>query len=98
MDTVYTVEITHRIDYDFSFEQRKMGCFYDKSKAVQRAKNGFAMLKKILANKIDQYDNAESGATWIEEDDDTGYYCISFGEDEEYESHQICVEEWFIEE
>lgn len=97
MDRVYTVEITHRRDYDFSFEQRKMGCFYDRDKAVKRAKNGFAALKEMLANKINRYDNAEYGATWIEEDDDVGYYCISFGEDEEYESHQICVEEWFVE-
>ena len=98
MKSVYTIEITHRKDYDFSFEQRKMGCFYDKDKAISRAKNGFAVLKNMLANQIERYQDEESGATWIEEDDDTGYYCISFGEDEEYESHQICVEEWFIEE
>lgn len=94
---VYTVESTDRLDYDFSFEQRKLGCFYDRNKAIQRAKEEFKEVKKNFAKEIKEYKNAESGATWIEEDDKIGYYCVSFGEDEFYESHQVCVEEWAIE-
>jgi len=96
---IYTVESTDRIDYDFSFEQHKAGCFYDKNKAIKRAKDVFEDVKKIFAEEMKKYDlpDDEPGALWIEEDDEHGYYCISFGEDDTYESHQVSVEEWIVE-
>ena len=102
---IYTVESTDKIDYDFSFEQRKLGCFLDRNKALQCAKEGFEESKEIYAEEIKKYSNKElypddewdNGALWIEEDYEGGYYCISYGADEDYESHQICVEEWTVE-
>ena len=102
---VYTVESTDRIDYDISFEQRKLGCFYDRNKAFQRAKEGFEKVKEIYSKEMQKYSNKElypdddwdSGALRIEEDYECGYYCISYGADENYESHQVCVEEWTVE-
>ena len=99
---VYTVESTDKIDYDFSFEQRKLGCFKDRNKAIQCAKEGFEEVKKRFAKEMKEYSNEdeypsdEPGALWIEADDNTGYYCISFGVEENYESHQVCVEEWTV--
>ena len=103
---VYTVTSTDRIDYDMSFEQRKLGCFLDKSKAHWYAKKAFEKAKEIYAEEIEKYSDEElylddewdNGALWIEEDYEGGYYCISYGEDEDYESHQICVDEWEVEE
>ena len=46
---VYTVTSTDRIDYDMSFEQRKLGCFLDKSKAHWYAKKAFEKAKEIYA-------------------------------------------------
>lgn len=102
---VYTVMSTDRIDYDISFEQRKLGCFYDRNKALQRAKEEFEKVKEIYAKEMQKYSNKElypdddwdNGALWVEEDYESGYYCISYGADENYESHQICVDEWIIE-
>lgn len=103
---IYTVERTDKVDYDITFEQRKLGCFLDKNKALQCAKEGFERVKKIYAKDMEKYSDAklyppddwDSGALWVEEDYDTGYYCISYGADENYESHQVCVEEWTVEE
>ena len=102
---VYTVMSTDRIDYDISFEQRKLGCFKDKNKALECAKEYFEETKKFYAAEIEKYSNKElypdewdNGSLWIEEDYKGGYYCISYGVDEDYESHQICVDEWEVEE
>ena len=35
---IYTVERLDKFDYDFSVELKKCGCFYNKEKAVQKAK------------------------------------------------------------
>lgn len=101
---IYTVISTDKIDYDFSVEQRKHGCFLDRNKALQCAKEGFEAAKKIYADDMKKYSNNElyqddewdSGALWVEEDYEGGYYCISYGADENYESHQICVDEWIV--
>ena len=103
---VYTVTSTDKIDYDFSVEQRKHGCFIDRNKALQCAKKGFEEAKEIYAYEIKKYSNEElypsddwdSGALWIEEDYEGGYYCISYGTGDNYEIHQVCVDEWFVEE
>lgn len=102
---IYTVMITDRTDYDMTFEQRQAGCFLDRNKALQRAKKGFEKLKIDYAKEMERYsyneldasDGWHDGALWVEEDYEGGYYCISYGEDEEYESHQITVDEWIVE-
>ena len=96
---IYTVMTTDRNDYDMTFEQRKVGAFYDKSKAIQRAKETFEEIKKEYAKEMEEYSypSDEPGALWVEEDDKYGYYCISYGEDDTYESHLVCVEDWPIE-
>ena len=102
---IYTVDTTDKINYDRSFEQRKVGCFYNKKKAIEIAKAEFEKVKEIYADEIKKYSNKElypedvwdSGALWIEEDDSCGYYCISYGAGDNYESHQVGVEDWPIE-
>ena len=103
---IYTVMSTDRRDYDISFEQRKLGCFKSKDKALKCAKEGFEEIKKLYAEEMEKYSDKElypddewdSGALWIEADYEGGYYCISYGADENYESHQVCVDEWEVEE
>ena len=101
---VYTVERIEKEALDCSIEMRKLGCFLDKEKALQCAKEGFEEAKEIWADEIKKYSNEElypsddwnSGALWVEADYEGGYYCISYGADENYESHQVCVEEWTV--
>ena len=102
---IYTVETTDKINYDRSFEQRKVGCCYNKKKAIEIAKAEFEKVKEIYADEIKKYSNKElypedvwdSGALWIEEDGNSGYYCISYGAGDNCESHQVSVEDWPIE-
>lgn len=101
---IYTVESTDKEEIDFSVEMRKLGCFLDKEKALKCAKEEFEKVKEIWSDDIKKFSNEElypsddwdSGAPWIEEDYEGGYYCVSYGADENYESHQVVVEEWTI--
>lgn len=103
---VYTVERQNKFDYDFSVELLKVGCFFDKAKAIALAKEEFKSMQGEYEDSMLKYsdtdvydpDEYDSGALYVEEDDECGYYCISFGADEHYESHLVWVEEWDVEE
>lgn len=101
---VYTVQRMDKIEYDFSVEVTNHGCYMDKEKAVRKANKVYKnmckeyenqMLKYSDANIYDQ-DDDESGALYVEEDHENGYYAIAFGPDENYESHVIGVDEWIV--
>lgn len=103
---IYTVLRQNKIDYDFSVELLKVGCFLGKAKAIALAKKEYESMQAEYEDQMLKYsdkdiydpDEYESGATYTEEDDEHGYYCISFGIDEHYESHCVWVDEWDVEE
>lgn len=100
---VYTVQRQNKIDYDCSVELLKLGCYANRESAVERAKMEYKSMQGEYEDKMRKYsdkdiydpDEYDSGALFIEEDD--GLYFISFGADEEYESHTVWVEEWEVE-
>ena len=101
---VYTVERQNKFDYDFSIELLKVGCFLDKAKAIELAKAEYESMQAEYEDQMLKYSDEDiynphehdSGALYVEEDDECGFYFISFGNDEHYESHCVWVEEWDV--
>ena len=100
---IYTVERVDKYDYDFSVESRKGGCYADKEKALQKAKQVYESMcgeyedeMKEYSDK-DEYEDEDDGALYVEEDSENGYYEISFGYEEDHECHSVAVEEWELE-
>ena len=97
---IYTVERLDKFDYDFSVELKKCGCFYNKEKALQRAKEVYETMCSEYEDGMAKYGNEEdetSGKTRVEEDAENGYYLVAFGHDEDYEYHNVAVNEYEIE-
>ena len=93
---IYTVERLDKFDYDFSVELKKCGCFYNKEKALQKAKEVYETMCGEYEDGMAKYGNKEdeaSGKTRIEEDAENGYYLVAFG----FECHSVAVEEYEIE-
>ena len=103
--TIYVVSSMSKYDYDFSVETQKHGCFRPASrdKAIAKAREVFKYLKNTCKEEIEEYSNEEeypdedSGALYIEEDDEAGYYQISFGTEENHECHCVYVDEYELE-
>lgn len=101
---MYVVSSMSKYYYDFSVETRKHGCFRPESrdKAIAKAREFFEHLKNVCKEDIDEYSNEEeypdedSGALYIEEDDEYGYYQISFGTEEHHECHCVYVDEYEV--
>ena len=98
---VYTVQGMHKVDYDFSVEIFNLGCFTDKAKAIEKAKEDFEASKhNDFAEAIERYSDekkyrdVDEGLLEIEEDDENGYYRLSFGYEEDYEVYSVAVDEW----
>ncbi len=98
---IYTVLGMHKVDYDFSVEVFKLGCFTDKAKALEKAKQEYVNAKRVdFAYEIQQYSNEEKyrdvdeGLLEIIEDEENGYYELSFGFEEDHEMYNIAVDEW----
>lgn len=97
---IYTVQRMDKIDYDFSVSLIKYGCFASKEKAKRKARLAYEKLLKEYAEEIEEYSNEEyyeepgDGLLEIEEDEENGYYRISFGFEEDYEMHNIAINEW----
>lgn len=99
---IYTVKGIHRIDYDFSIEFFKLGCFKDRDNALRRAKEAFEKAKaKDFAEDIETYSDEEEcdedELVEFYEEYDKGYHRLSFGTEERYESYAISVDEWTVE-
>ncbi len=96
---IYTVERLDKFDYDFSVGLEKCGCFYDKDKALQKARQVYETMCGEYEDEMKRYANEEdeaSGETLTEEDAENGYYLIAFGYGEDYECHSVAVEEYEI--
>ena len=99
---IYTIQGIDKIDYDFSVTTLKRGCFANKEKALERAKEEFEKLKNTFADEIAEYSNEEEysdvdeGALEMLEYPESGFYRISFGFEEDFETHTIEVEEWDV--
>ena len=91
---VYTVEIQDKFYYDFSVTSIQCGCFVSKEVALQKAKEVYEKLCSEFEEDMEEYEDT----TEIEEDPDTGYYSIAFGEEEDHEVHLVTVDEWELKE
>ena len=100
---VYAVQRMDKYDYDFSVTLRKYGCFTNKEKAKEIAKLAYKQMREECEDDIKQYSNeneyrdVDEGALEVEEDDENGYYRISFGFEENYEVHNVAVNELNLE-
>ena len=101
---IYTVQRMEKYDYDFSVILKKCGCFTDKEKAKEAARREYKKLYSDCAEEIERYSNedeyrdVDEGMFEAIEDDENGYYRISFGYGEDYEMHNVAVNEWELEE
>ncbi len=100
----FTVSTLSKIDYDFSVETLKHGAFVSFDAALVRLKE---VVEKFKAKHQDdfetysdeeEYPDEDSGALVVTEDYEAGYWCCHFGFEEHYENHQICIDEWEVEE
>ena len=91
---VYTVQIQEKFYYDFSVSTINCGCFTSKKAALQKAKSVYENLCSELEESMEEYEDT----TEIEEDYDTGYYSIAFGDEEEHEVHVVTIDEWDVKE
>ena len=97
---IYTVERMDKYDYDFSVEIKKYGAFKDRKKAIRKAKEVYETMCGEYKDGMAKYSNEEdeaSGKTRVEEDAENGYYLVAFGHDEDYECHNVAVNEYEIE-
>lgn len=93
---VYTVQIQEKYYYDFSVSTIKCGCFINRDKALQKAKSVYESLYSELEESIEEYAETYGDVADVEEDPDTGYYSIAFGDEEDHEVHLVTVDEWEV--
>ena len=97
---IYTVERMNKYDYDFYVNITKHGCFTNKEKAIQRARQVYESMcgeyedEMVKYSDEDCYEDVASGKLYVEEDAENGYYFIAFGFEKDYECHSVAVEEW----
>lgn len=100
---IYTVTTLSKVDYDFSVEVKRHGAFESFDKAVKRLKSVVKDFKNKYIGDYEKYSNTEkypdeeSGAWTVIEDFENGYWRVSFGYEEDYELHQICIDEYKVE-
>ena len=103
---IYTVQRMDKFDYDFSVELKNLGCYTDKTKAIARSRAEYMQMNGEYEDEMIKYSDADiydpeeldSGALYMEVDPEDGYYIISFGAEENYESHAVWVDEWELQE
>ena len=83
---LYAVIKQSKYDYDFSVDTTKHGIFVNKMEAINRAKIVFENLQE---EGDDELENLE-----YEIDEDNGYFQMSFGYEEDFESHCVTVEKF----
>jgi hypothetical protein len=102
--TVYTVQRQDKFDYDCSAELVNLGCYLYIEKAIARAEQEYEVMQCEYEDEISQYSNADiydpeeygSGALYVEEDNENGFYVITFGADDKCETHCVWVDEWEV--
>lgn len=81
---LYAVVKQSKYDYDFSVDTTKHGIFVNKIEAICKAKAVFERLKEPGDEELENLE--------YEIDEENGYFCMSFGYEEDYESHCVTVE------
>ena len=100
----YTVTTQSKFDYTFSVETEKHGAFMNFDAALNKLKEVVEKFKKEYKEEFKEYSNSEyyedenDGALTVCEDYETGYWFCGFGFEEHHEEHQICIDEWEVEE
>ena len=105
----YTVMYVSKVDYDFSVEVRKLGAFSTFAAALERLKKLVEEFKvereEDLAKfaddelypevntEIDEY----NGRLQICDCLNTGYWGCEFGYEDDFELHEIYIDEWTVE-
>ena len=84
---IYTVSRMNKFDYDFTVEILKIGCFVDKDHAINKAKEIFEEMKIEFAGNNEHL-------VYTEEDDEYGYYLVSFIIEGNYQCHCVYVDDW----
>ena len=99
---VYAVIQHDQYECDCSSIIVKHNAFFDKNKALAHANKVYKSMCEDYADEMEQYSNEDAfeevsqGSLYIEQDDEHGYYFLSFGRGEERETHCISVEEFAI--
>lgn len=83
---LYAVVKQSKYDYDFSVETVKHGIFVNRMDAICRAK---AVFESLQEPGDEELENLE-----YDIDEEIGYFEMSFGYEEDYESHIVSVEEF----
>ena len=83
---LYAVVKQSKYDYDFSVSTTKHGIFANRMEAICRAK---VVYQNLQEPGDEDLENLE-----YEIDEEHGYFGISFGYEEDYESHCVTVEEF----
>lgn len=96
---VYIVQRMDKIDYDFSVGLTICGCFTNRSEAIKRARAAYESMcaeyedEMVRYSDEDVYYDISEGALDVVEDNENGYYSISFGFEDDFEFHNIAVTE-----
>lgn len=101
---VYTVHRQNKFDYDCSVELLNLGCYVNKQKAIARAKAEYECMQGEYEDDMLHYSDKnaydpneyDSGALYMEADDNDGFYVITFGADDKCETHCAWVDEWEV--
>lgn len=98
---IYIVTKTSQCYYDLSVIQTKHGAFLNFDSATKRLKEVIQDFKTKNADNITKYSNTtrysiDEGDLYREYSDEWGWEC-SFGHQERHESHQICIDEYDVE-
>ena len=101
---IYTVQRQDKFDYDFSVLLTNLGCYTDKTKAIARSKAEYEHMQGEYEDEMLKYSDTDiydpndygSGALEVEVDDECGFYSISYGMHEDYETHGVWVDEWEV--
>jgi hypothetical protein len=83
---LYAVVKQSKYDYDFSVETVKHGIFVNRMDAICKAK---AVFESLQEPGDEELENLE-----YDIDEEIGYFEMSFGYEEDYESHIVSVEEF----
>ena len=105
----YTVMYVSKVDYDFSVEVRKLGAFSTFAAALERLKKSVeefnVKYEKKLAKfadeelypEVDEEVDEYNGRLQIDDRLDDGYWGCEFGYEEDFEWHEIYIDEWTVE-
>lgn len=104
----YTVIYLSKRDYDFSVDIKKQGAFSTFEAAVERLKKSVEEFKKSYEKELAKYsdesrypeeseDGVYNGRLRVDDRLNDGYWGCEFGYEEDFEWHEIYIDEWIVE-